>query len=248
MFTPLTIAAADAGLDWPELIPGTLVRRYNRFLADVRLANGETVTAHCPNSGSMRACCEPGRRVYLSVHDDPRRKLVYTWELIEMPTSLVGVNTQVPNRLAARAIAAGKVAELGNYASVRREVKVGEHSRIDLLLESPDRRSCYVEVKNCTLVEAGLATFPDAVTTRGRKHLLELQRLVTKGFRCAMFFLIQRMDADRFAPADAIDADYGRELRNAREKGVEIVVYDVRIDRVGIRLNRPIPYDLSFLA
>ncbi len=176
------------GLRWPDLISGTLIQRYKRFLADIRLTNGKTVTAHCPNSGSMRACCEPGRPVYLSVHDNPRRKLKYTWELIEMPTSLVGVNTQVPNRLTAKAIADGNVDELAGYTSVRREVRVGQNSRIDILLESPDRRPCYVEVKNCTLVEAGLATFPDAVTLRGQKHLVELQTLVERGFRCAMFF------------------------------------------------------------
>jgi len=232
-------------IQWPELIRGTLIRRYKRFLADVRLKTGETVTAHCPNSGSMQACCQPGRPVYLSQHDNPKRKLKYTWELIHMPGSLVGVNTQIPNRLTAQAIAAGDVAELTGYETVRREVKVGERSRIDILLESPDRRPCYVEVKNCTLVTDGLAAFPDAVTLRGQKHLRELQQLVADGFRCAMFFLIQRMDARRFAPADSIDPEYGRLLRQVGRSGVEILVYDVRIDLASIRLNAPVPYDLN---
>jgi sugar fermentation stimulation protein A len=230
---------------WPELIAGTLVRRYKRFLADVRLASGEVVTAHCPNSGSMRACCQPGRPVYISYHDNPKRKLAYTWELIDMPTSLVGVNTQVPNRLVAAAIHAGHVVELQGYESVRREVKAGKHSRIDILLEAAHRRPCYVEVKNCTLVRDGVATFPDAVTTRGQKHLTELQALVTEGCRCAMFFLIQRMDAGSFAPADTIDPVYGRKLRQAAAHGVEILVYDVCIDLQGIRLNASLPCDLS---
>jgi sugar fermentation stimulation protein A len=229
---------------WPRLIPGTLVRRYKRFLADVRLQDGSTVTAHCPNSGSMKACCEPGRPVYLSYHDNPKRKLTYTWELIDMPTSLVGVNTQVPNRLVAHAIASNDVAELNGYATVRREVNVGTRSRIDILLESPDRRPCYVEVKNCTLVTEGLATFPDAVTVRGQKHLAELQELVSAGCRCTMFFLIQRMDAHRFSPADHIDPDYGSKLRQAARHGVDVLVYDTRIDLSTICLNGRVPHML----
>ena len=239
---------SDGSIPWPELIRGTLIRRYKRFLADVQLENGETVTAHCPNSGSMQACCQPGRPVYLSHHDNPKRKLKYTWELIHMPGSLVGVNTQIPNRLTARAIAAGDVPELADYRTVRREVRVGKHSRIDILLESPDRRPCYVEVKNCTLVIDGMAAFPDAVTVRGQKHLRELQQLVGDGFRCAMFFLVQRMDARRFAPADHIDPEYGRLLRQVARRGVEVLVYDVHIDLARIRLNAAVPYDLSFLA
>lgn len=230
---------------WPELTRGRLIRRYKRFLADVRLANGETVTAHCPNSGSMQACCQPGRPVYLSFHDNPKRKLKYTWEMIQMPTSLVGVNTQIPNRLTAHAIASGDVAELAGYETVRREVRAGRNSRIDILLTSPDRRPCYVEVKNCTLVVDGVATFPDAVTVRGQKHLMELEGLVAMGCRCVMFFLIQRMDADSFAPADHIDREYGKRLRQASQRGVEILAYDVSIDLKTIRLNHRLPCDLG---
>lgn len=233
-------------IDWPPLIRGTLIRRYKRFLADVRLADGKTVTAHCPNSGSMKACCQPDRPVYLSFHDNPKRKLKYTWELIDMPTSLVGVNTQIPNRLTAHAIKTGDVDELKGYETVRREVKAGKNSRLDILLEASDRRPCYVEVKNCTLVEDGLATFPDAVTIRGQKHLETLQDLVTAGCRCVMFYLVQRMDATRFAPADDIDSEYGKKLRRAADNGVEILAYDVFIDLAGIRLNTPVAYD--FLA
>lgn len=162
-----------------------------------------------------------------------------------MPASMVGVNTQVPNRLTAHAIASGDVTELKGYDTVRREVKVGERSRLDLLLESKGRRPCYVEVKNCTMVTDGVATFPDAVTVRGQKHLMELQHLVSAGFRCAMFFLIQRMDAHWFAPADHIDPEYGKKLRRASQNGVEIIVYDVSIDFKCIRLNGPIPCQMS---
>lgn len=234
-----------SGLKWPTLIKGTLIKRYKRFLADVRLESGEQVTAHCPNSGAMKTCCEPGRPVYISHHDNPKRKLKYTWELIEMPTSLVGVNTQVPNRLTALSIETGQIKELAGYDRVKREVRVGSNSRLDILLESDHGKNCYVEVKNCTLVDNDLAMFPDAVTTRGQKHLFELEHLVAKGFRCAMFFLVQREDASRFRPADAIDPAYGTMLRHAVKKGVEILVYDVAIDLEGIRINKKLPHDLN---
>ncbi len=233
------------GLTWPELISGTLVNRYKRFLADVKLDNGRIVTAHCPNTGSMTGCCEPGRPVHLSFHNNPKRKLKYTWELIEMPTSLVGVNTMVPNRLVHNSIRSSKVPELTGYENVTREVTTGKGSRIDLRLDGKGKEPCYVEVKNCTLVENGEACFPDAVTSRGLNHLRELQELHRQGCRCVMFYLIQRMDAKRFKPADHIDPDYGKGLRKAAKNGVEIIVYDTKIDLNGIRLNRRIPYVLK---
>jgi len=228
-------------LSWPELIPGILVKRYKRFMADVKLANGEVVTAHCPNSGSMRECCEPGRTVYLSFHDNPKRKLKYTWELIETPTSMVGINTLIPNRLVAESIEAGWVSELNGYDNIAREIKTSDNTRLDILLSSEDGNRCYVEIKNCTLVKEGVACFPDAVTSRGLKHLVELSSLVSKGFRCVIFYVIQRVDAKIFQPADHIDPAYGRELRQALKHGVEILVYDTRIDLKTIRLNRKIP-------
>jgi sugar fermentation stimulation protein A len=226
------------------LIPGVLIRRYKRFLADVTLADGTTVTAHCPNSGSMLGCADPGRPVYLSQHDNPRRKLKYTWELIHMPTSLVGVNTLIPNRLVAETVSASGIPELGGYDTLRREVSVAPGSRLDLMLSNGDSECCYVEVKNCTLVDNGWASFPDAVTTRGLKHLNELIRLVKEGNRCVMFFLIQRMDARCFKPADHIDPAYGNGLRAAVAAGVEVLVYDTAIDLDGIQINHPIPWEL----
>ena len=231
------------GLVWPELLSGTLIKRYKRFLADVKLDSGKIITAHCPNTGSMQACCEPGRPVYVSVHDNPKRKLKYTWEIISMPTSLVGVNTLVPNRLMFKSIKDGLVDELKGYEQITREVKVGNHSRLDLMLANSDRDRCYVEIKNCTLVSEGEAFFPDAITTRGLKHISELRRLAAKGYRSVMFYFIQRMDASVFKLADHIDPDYGNGLRQAVKKGVEVLVYDVSIDMTGIRLNRKIPYD-----
>ena len=230
-------------IKWPKLIQGTLIRRYQRFKADVKQRNGHVVTAHCPNSGSMLGCSEPGRPVYLSRHNNPNRQLKYTWEMIEMPTSLVGVNTWVPNQLVKESIIHKKIRALRGYEEIRSEVKYGENSRIDLLLEKGEKR-CFVEVKNCTLVEEGLAYFPDAVTSRGLKHLVELQKELRKGSRCVMFYLVQRMDAKRFRPADQIDPAYGEELRRAFRNGVEILVYDVYLDLEGISLKRQLPYDL----
>ncbi|QTA90580.1 DNA/RNA nuclease SfsA [Desulfonema magnum] len=233
------------GLTWPALIPGTLIRRYKRFLADVKLESGEVVTAHCPNSGTMKECCDPGNPVYLSYHDNPKRKLKYTWELIRMSTSLVGVNTLVPNRLVFKSVDQGRVKELRGYDTVNREPRVGSHSRLDLLLKKGENDACYVEIKNCTLVKDGIACFPDAVTSRGLKHLVELQNLVSSGYRCVMFYLIQRTDAKIFRPADHIDPAYGKELRRAVNHGVEIMAYDVRINLERICLNNKIPYDLQ---
>ena len=230
------------GLTWPKLIPGTLIKRYKRFLADVALENGQVVTAHCPNTGSMQECYEPGRPVFLSLHDNPKRKLKYTWELIQMPTSLVGINTLVPNRLVAQSVEGQLVEELTGYENIFREAKAGDHSRIDLLLTKGDTDRCFVEIKNCTLVSDGIAYFPDAVTARGRKHLKELQELVASGCRGVMFYLIQRTDARLFRPADRIDSLYGIALRHALKMGVEILAYDVDIDLEGIRLRSKIPY------
>lgn len=237
-------ANASRGLAWPELIPGKLLKRYKRFLADVKLETGEIVTAHCPNTGSMKGCCEPGRPVYLSVHDNPKRKYKYTWELIAMPTSLVGVNTLVPNRLVYKSIAQKRISELSEYDIIQREVKISAHSRIDLMLTGRNGGHCYVEIKNCTLVTEGIAQFPDAVTSRGLKHITELEKLSEDGHRCMMFYFIQRMDAWAFRPADHIDPAYSRGLRRAVKKGIEVLVYDVRIDMQGIELNQNIPYEL----
>lgn len=235
------ISRKSKGLAWPELIKGTLVKRYKRFIADVKLDNGDLVAAYCPNTGSMKGCCEPGRPVYLSDSHNPARKLKYTLEIIEMPTSLVGINTLIPNRLVYQSLKEKILKELGGYQKIVKEIKTGKGSRIDLLLSNSDSDRCFVEIKNCTLVTDGIAFFPDAVTLRGRKHLVELQKLVSSGNRCVMFYLIQRMDANIFKPALHIDPAYAKELKHAVTKGVEIISYDVYIDLKTISLNKKIP-------
>jgi sugar fermentation stimulation protein A len=233
-----------SNLLWPPLIQGTLVKRYKRFLADVTLADGKTVTAHCANSGSMKTCSDPGMPVYLSFHDKPSRKLKYTWELIQMPSSLVGVNTLTPNRLVYQSVADNVVEELAGYDHIKKEPVVSPESRLDLLLSNSNGKNCYVEIKNCTRVTGNGASFPDAVTKRGLKHLNEMRKLLKQGYRCVMFFLVQRMDAAFFEPADDIDPDYGKGLRRALDAGVEILVYDVDIDVRRICLNRRLPLRL----
>lgn len=225
------------------LYPGTLIRRYQRFLADVELDNGRVVTAHCPNSGSMKGCAVPGHRVLLSRSTNPARKLPYTWELVLADGQWVGINTGLPNRLVREGIENGTVQELQGYSSIRPEVPYGENSRIDLLLEGP-RGLCFVEVKNVTLVEGGVALFPDAVTTRGQKHLRELMRVVEEGGRGIIFFVVQRGDSRSVAPADAIDPEYGRLLRQATACGVDALAYQASVSPREIHLTHRLPVSL----
>jgi sugar fermentation stimulation protein A len=226
------------------LVPGRLLRRHKRFLADVELAGGGTVTAACPNTGSMLGCCEPGSRVWLSESASPARKYRHTWELVEARAEgrrravLVGINTGLSNRLVAEAIEAGTIAELAGYDSIRREVAFGEErSRVDLLLEARRRRPCYVEVKNVTAaVSGGVALFPDAVSERGAKHLRELKRLRARGLRAVLVYCVQRGDVREVRPADAIDPAYGRALREAIAAGVEVMAWRAEVSERAIAL------------
>jgi len=211
-----------------RLIPGTLIQRYKRFLADIRLENDEVVTAHCTNTGSMMGCKEPGSPVYISRSANLNRKLPFTWELIKADGNWVGINTMHPNKLVPEAVESGVITELGGYRMIRREVKVSAHTRLDLCLEGPNG-DCFVEVKNVTLARDGTAAFPDAVSERGTKHLKELMRLKRQGHRAAIVFVIQRSDCHNFRPADEIDGEYGRWLRRAVKAGVEALPYRAKV-------------------
>jgi sugar fermentation stimulation protein A len=242
----VNVCANDADMLLPQpLYPGRLIRRYQRFLADVELAGGSIVTAHCPNSGSMKGCNLPGSPVLLSISDKPGRKLKYTWELVMSGGNWVGINTGLPNRLVREGIENGVIRELQGFQSIRPEVRYGdEKSRIDLLLEGASEL-CYVEVKNVTLVEGSLALFPDAVTTRGQKHLRELMEMVHQGHRGVIFFVVQRADGEAVAPADVIDPEYGRLLRLAAGKGVEVLAYRASVSPTEISLTHRLPVILG---
>jgi sugar fermentation stimulation protein A len=230
------------------LVPATLIRRYKRFLADVRLPSGEEVTAHVANPGAMTGLAAPGARVWLSRSDNPKRKLAMSWELVEVDLGagieLVGVNTGHPNGLVAAALAAGLIPELAGYATARREVRYGKNSRVDLLLEDPARAACYVEIKNVHLMrQAGLAEFPDAVTARGAKHLDELAAMVAAGHRAVMLFLIQIGSARRFTLAADIDPTYAQAFARARAAGVEAIAYRCAITSEGIAFADAVPIE-----
>ena len=228
------------------LLTGKLIKRYKRFLADVKLDTGEFVTAHCANPGSMMGLKEEGAPVWLSTSDNPKRKLKYSWELLQVDLGhgphFVGINTNHPNALVADAIGAGKIAELMDYGSLRREVKYGVNSRIDILLEDENKPDCYVEIKNVHLMRKhGFAEFPDSVTERGRKHLNELAAYVKKGHRCVMFYLIQRTDAETFSLARDMDPKYAEAFDAALEAGVEAYAYSCKISPVRIEIDKAIP-------
>lgn len=232
------------------LVRGTLVQRYKRFLSDVTLENGKTVTAHCANPGSMIGLKTPGAEVWLSPNQNPKAKLDWRWELIRVDGQLVGVSTAHPNAIVAAAIEAGDVAELTGYCGLRREVPYGRNSRIDILLEDEAKPPCYVEVKNVNLRRVdgpfpSAAEFPDAVTKRGAKHLDEMSDMVAAGHRAVMFYLVQRDDCDHFRIAADIDPHYAKTLTVARKLGVEAICYTCRISLDGIELAAPLPLALN---
>ncbi len=221
------------------LIRGRLVRRYKRFLSDVELSSGEHVVAHCANPGSMLGLAEPGAEVWLSPSRNPARKLKYSWELVAAGGGLVGINTGHPNAIVAEALSGDRIPELTGYRNLRREVRYGRNSRIDLLLEQEGRPPCYVEVKNVTLKRgAEAAEFPDAVTQRGTKHLAELAEMARSGARAVMFFLVQRGDCERLEIAGDIDPDYQSAFTAALADGVEAICYDCDVAPEAIELNR----------
>jgi len=237
-------------MEFPSpLIPGRLMRRYKRFLADVELADGSLVTAHVPNPGAMLGVDMAGLTVWLSRSESPTRKLPHTLELVEVedPVAgepvIVGVNTSHPNRLVAEALAAGSIPELAGYATVRPEVKYGQASRVDFLLEHPDRPRCWLEVKNVHLHRAGgLAEFPDCVAARSTRHLRELQAMVAAGDRAAVLFVVQRGDCDAFAACHDLDPAFAAALDEAAKAGVEVMAYRCEMSRATIRLDRPLAW------
>jgi len=225
-----------------KLVHGRLIKRFKRFLADVRLDDGTEVVAHCTNSGSMKSCLENGAEVYLTPVTDPKRRTKFTWEMIKINGSWVGINTGNPNKLAFEAIAAGLIPELSGYTNVKREVVFGD-SRFDVFAEN-ETEKCFVEVKNVSLKEGKYALFPDAVTTRGQKHLKTLMEVKATGIRAVMLYIVQRTDVEVFAPAREIDPEYARVLKQAVNAGVEVIVLQVEVTPEGIYLKKKLPVEI----
>jgi len=228
----------------PTLVAATLERRYKRFLADVCMADGRRLTVHCPNTGAMLGCADPGARIWLSHSDNPKRKYAWTWELVLVGQTLVGVHPGRSNRLVAEAVGDGTITQLQGYAGRRAEVAYGlEGSRADFFLSGhASRADCFLEVKNVTAICApGIAIFPDAVSARGSRHLRELAAWAAAGGRAALCFCVARDDVREVRPADNIDSLYGQELRRAITSGVEVFAYRAQISPGQIRLYREVP-------
>ena len=233
-------------MEFPSpLVRARLIRRYKRFLADVELEDGTVVTAHCPNPGAMLGLNMPDLTVWLTKSPDPKRKLAYSWVLVEVPSptngilTTVGIDTMSPNRIVAEALAAGLIPELSGYETIRREVKYGEASRVDFLLTSQDRPACWLEIKNCHLSRGGgLAEFPDCVAARSSRHLRELHAMVRAGDRAVVLFVVQRTDCDRFEACAELDPVFARTLAEVAEGGVEVLVYACQIDHQRVVLRR----------
>jgi len=224
------------------LVEGKLLKRYKRFLTDVELPSGEVLTAHCPNTGSLLGCKDPGSPVWLRDTADPKRKLRHSWQAVKVGDTWVNVDTNLPNRVVAEALRERAVPGLDGYDSVRTEVKYGTNSRIDVLLEhsAGELPPCYVEVKNTTLAEAGVAKFPDAVTARGLKHLGELEQVVADGARAVQFFFVSRGDVASFEPAADIDPAYTAGLESAVANGVEVTAWSTRVLPDALELDAPL--------
>jgi sugar fermentation stimulation protein A len=224
------------------LIRATLLRRYKRFLADVELESGERLTVHCPNTGAMTGCAEPGWPVWLSISDSKTRKYPHTWELVETANGMACIHSARANQVVAAAVEAGKIAGLAGYPTLQREVKYGSGSRADLVLDGSGRR-CVVEVKSVTLRLAdGVGAFPDAVSERARKHLTELQSVVEAGERAVIFFCVFHEGIQQVVPAHDIDPAYCRALAAALAAGVEAMAWAASITPEGISLDREIPF------
>lgn len=230
-------------MKFEHLISATLIKRYKRFLADVVLDSGEALTVHCPNTGAMTGCAEPGVQVWLSTSKNPKRKYAHTWELLQTASGdMVCIHSALANTIVREAIEADHIAELNGYDQLRSEVRFGqESSRVDFVLQR-DQSLCYVEVKCVTLVtKEGLGLFPDAKSERGQKHLRELMAIVSQGHRAVLLFCVQHLGVDRVAPADKIDPEYGRLLREALACGVEVYAYATHINPQGICLADSLP-------
>ncbi len=222
---------------------GTLIQRYKRFLADIRLTDNEVITVHCPNSGSMRGCSQPGSPVLISYSDNKKRKYPWTLEMVQDNGTWIGVNTSMTNKLVHEALANGIIQNFEPITKITPEIKVSSKSRLDFYLESGEQQ-IYLEVKNCSMAENNVALFPDAVTTRGTKHLEELMQLKQQGYTAAVLFCVQRSDAASFSPAAAIDPVYAQTLSKASKQGVLVLAYQADVSPEEVVIKQELPVQL----
>ena len=226
------------------LVSATLVKRYKRFLADVILQNGEEITVHCANTGAMTGCAEPESKVWLYNSENPKRKYIYSWELVELvnPSGFICINTARPNQIVEQGLLAKTVPELAEYNAVRREVKYGEGSRVDFLLSQEGLCDVYLEVKSVTLhLKGDLGAFPDAVTTRGQKHLKELMAIKRSGARAVLLFCVMHSRIQKVTVAEHIDPKYAALLKEAIDEGVEVYCYSVEMSQQELLMKRELP-------
>lgn len=232
-------------MQFEGLMEGQLLRRYKRFLADVELPGGEQITVHCPNTGAMTGCAEPGSRVWLSTSDSKTRKYPQTWELVETPGGMACVHSARANRVVREAFEAGRIEGFEDFPDIRSEVKYGKGSRADLLLQGTSGR-VFVEVKSVTLcLDGGQGVFPDAVSERGRKHLQELQGILDTNTRAVLFFCVFHQGIDRVSAAGEIDPRYRDALEQAIAAGVEVLAWRAAIAPTGIELQQVLPFTLD---
>ena len=225
-----------------KLLQGTLIKRYKRFFVDIKYKN-KTITAHCPNSGSMLGLLKEKNKVLFSISDNPKRKLKYTLEIIEVKNVLVGVNTQSTNKIILESLKQKKINNFFDYNHIKPEVKFSENTRFDFLV-SNNKKKCFLEVKNVTLVRQNqIAEFPDSITSRGKKHLIELINAKKKGFESYLIYLIQRDDCNSFKIAKDIDEEYKIAFDKALKNGVKILCYDCKLNNEEIKINNQIKYE-----
>ncbi|OSM02076.1 DNA/RNA nuclease SfsA [Magnetofaba australis] len=232
-------------MEYPTpLLSGRLRKRYKRFLADIVLDSGEAITAHCANSGSMRGLMADNARVRVSHEPDPKRKLAWSWQQVEADGAWVGIHTGLANRIAEEALLAGQITELNGFSSLKREARYGD-SRLDFRLDGENGPLGYMEVKSVTLRIGACAAFPDAVTTRGQRHLEELRRARAEGLDASLLFLIQRGDCATLRAAHEIDPDYAAGLRRAQDDGVRILAYACDVTAQGVTVRGPTPLEMD---
>ena len=224
------------------LLQGVLIKRYKRFFVDIKY-NSTIIIAHCPNTGSMKGLLKYGNKVWFSRSNNSKRKLKYTLEIIEVDNNKIGVNTHLSNKIVLDALQNKKIKHLSKFDAIKTEVKFGDHTRFDFFLSNKNKK-CFLEIKNVTLFRnRRVAEFPDAITSRGRKHLIELVKAKKSGYQCCILYLVQKEECDSFKIADDIDKNYSTAFKKAKSNGVKVLCYNCKLSNEEIILNKQIKHE-----